>query len=145
MDRNEFEHIRDLHGKRIDVDIRFEQNTSISAVQTFKNVPIWNEPGHPLFINGLYNPKHKTVVYNIRVDGLGPICRVCVNGVEHGNAGRTHKHSFVTEECARTDNLGSDVVVRNDLEGKTAREVFRDFCARAHIKHAGTFYDPQDM
>ena len=145
MDRYAFEYIRDLHGKKIETDIRFERDTAIASVLTFKNVRIWNEPDHVLFLNGTYKPRLKTIIYNVRVEGLGPICRVCVNGVEHGNAGRTHKHSLLTEECARIENLARDVVARPDLEGLTAREVFRDFCVRSRILHTGIFHDPEGI
>ena len=145
MDRNEFKRLRDLEGKKIEADIRFERDTSVAAVLTFRNVRIWNDLGYALFLNGRYNPRFKAIIYNVRVEDLGPICRVCVNGQEHDNAGRTHKHSLRTEECAKTGNVGKDVVLRPDLVGLTAREVFDDFCVRAHIIHTGTFHDPEGI
>ena len=144
MDRNEFKRLRDLEGKRIEVDIRFEQDTSIAAVLTFKNIRIWNDLGYAVFLNGTYKPRLKAIIYNVRIEDIGPICRICVNGQEHGNAGRTHKHSLKTEECAKTGNIGKDVVARLDLEGKSAYEVFQDFCTRANIAHVGTFYAPEN-
>ena len=144
MDRSEFERVRDLHRKKIESDIRFERDTAISAVLTFKNVRILNDLGYMLMLNGTYKPRLKCVIYNVRVEDLGPICRICVNGVEHGNAGRTHKHSLLTEECAKSGNLGKDVVARPDLMGKTAHEVFQDFCVRARILHTGMFYNQEE-
>lgn len=144
MDRGEFERIRNLHRKKIEVDIRFEKDAAIAAVLTFKNIRITNELGYILLLNGTYKPRLKCIIYNVRIENLGPICRICVNGVEHGNAGRTHKHSLATEECSKSGNLGKDVVPRPDLEGKTAHEVFKDFCARARILHTGKFYNSED-
>ena len=145
MNRHEFKRLRDLEGKTIEADIRFEKDSSIAAVLTFRNVRISNDLGYALFLNGRYNARFKAIIYNVRVEDLGPICRVCVNGEAHGNVGRTHKHSLKTEECAKFGNIGKDVVPRPDLMGMSAREVFNDFCTRALIVHTGMFYDPEGI
>jgi hypothetical protein len=54
---------------------------------------------------------------------------------------RTHKHALVSEDDPRL-NLPIRVTPRPDLEGKSAREVWRVLCEQANIEHIGQFIDP---
>ncbi len=81
---------------------------------------------------------------NVHARGVGPICRLCVKGTQHGGAGRTHKHAVKTAGCA-AKNLPT-AEARPEFEGKTLVEVWRDFCAMGAINHDGSLrcadYDP---
>ncbi len=140
MDRQQFEHLRDLHGKRIDSDIRFVQGQGSSAV--FENVEILNEDGWAAQLHGTYSSKRNSIIYVVVLDGIGPICRICVRGSLHGSHGRTHKHALSAESCPR-QNLQIDVTSRPELDALNAQEVFRRFCVDAKILFKGTFYDPE--
>jgi hypothetical protein len=142
MNRTEFERIRDNPDKEITHDIRFKPVTGKQALE-FEGIPvaISGEPYVMAELHGAFTPRLNKVKYNVTVKGVGPICRVDVNGVNHGDAGRTHKHSLELETCPQS-NLPLDVVARPDLAGLTARQVFEDFCKRAKIKHSGQFFDP---
>jgi hypothetical protein len=79
----------------------------------------------------------------VHVSGLGPICRLDVDGAAHRPAGRSHKHSLVTERCPDW-NLRDGVEDRPDLAGRPLAEVFAIFCAMAGIVHEGVFDLPPE-
>jgi len=83
------------------------------------------------------------ISYNFSIRGVGPICRVDVNGSIHKNCGRTHKHSLQREIDPRR-NL-PDAIARPELSGLTARQVWQVICEEAGIKHLGEFMDPEGV
>ena len=139
MTRLEFETLRDLPGKKLFGDLVFASSEATSPVVTFDSVKIENALDLPLRLNGRYNRLLPSVVFNFRIMGVGPICRVEVNGTMHRGS-RTHKHSLVNEDDPR-QNLPS-IVDRPDLVGKSAREVWFVLCEQAKIEHVGQFVDP---
>jgi hypothetical protein len=80
---------------------------------------------------------------NVHVPGLGPICRLDVDGPAHRPAGRSHKHSLQNERCPDR-NLPDGVIDRPDLAGSTLRQVFTEFCRIADIKHLGQLDTPDE-
>jgi hypothetical protein len=76
--------------------------------------------------------------FNVHVVGVGPICRVDVDGPAHRPAGRSHKRALRSERCPDR-NLPDQVHDRPDLSGKNLVELFEIFCQMAHIEHVGTF------
>jgi hypothetical protein len=80
---------------------------------------------------------------NVHVPGIGPICRLDVDGPAHRPCGRSHKHSLQTEGCPDR-NLPDGVIDRPDLAGKSLQEVFGQFCEMAQIRHTGTFEVPTE-
>ena len=140
MTHAEFQQLRDLPEKIVVADIEFKFDKDGRPNMIFRDVAVLNSLGWEVSLNGTYKPDIPAVSFNFSVHGIGPICRVDVNGTIHGSAGRTHKHDLRREEDARR-NLPT-AVARPDLEGKTAREVWEDLCQRANIQHTGRFIDP---
>jgi hypothetical protein len=141
MTRSEFEQLRDLPGKRITADIVFQRSRVTSPNLTFENVVVENSLNWEVLLNGTFKPDLPSVTYNFYIKSVGgAICRVCVNGMSHLNAGRTHKHDLQHESDPR-NNLPV-AVSRPDLVGKTAREVWAMLMQQANIQHTGGFIDP---
>ena len=78
--------------------------------------------------------------FNVVFIGLGPICRLDVDGTAHRPAGRSHKHALATPRCP--DQNLRQVTDRPDLSGSSLRAVFEAFCAMAQIEHLGAFEEP---
>lgn len=97
MDRNEFDALRNLRGKAIDGDVKFRADSRGSQVMRVKRIEVQNAIGWPVSIDAHYDPRFPKFVLNFSIDGIGPICRVCVNGTEHKDVGRFHKHELREE------------------------------------------------
>ncbi|MFD2234241.1 hypothetical protein [Phaeospirillum tilakii] len=144
MDGPEFRRLRDLPGKRIVGDIRLAPRSDISAAWEAKDIPIANADGVDarMTIQLVTETGAKTI--NVKVPGVGPICRLEVDSRPHRPASRSHKHALRTVDCPR-DNLKRDVVDRPELSGRPLKEVFDAFCRMAQITHEGTLILPPDL
>lgn len=138
MDRTEFEALRDVSGKYIDGDVRLTGAPRTEPILCADDIPIHNIMGVPLMLNVTFNPRASAFKCNVHARGVGPICRLEINGAEHPGAGRTHKHALRTESCPR-QNLHRDVTPRPDLNGATLEEAWTSFCKMAGIEHRGSF------
>ncbi len=143
MNRRDFKHLRDLSGKTISAAIKLTPKQACRPLLTTDRIAIENAGGARLWMNINYNPETGTKGVNVTHEGEGPICRLDVDGTQHGPAGRSHKHS-VQNENSVNENLRDGVVARADLSGKTLREVFDDFCSAANITFTGTFDAPDE-
>lgn len=143
MDRPTFEAIRDTLGKTIPEDIRFARRQAMAPALVVDGVRIENDAGVHLVLSMTYNPRmgHKSI--NVHIPGIGPICRLDVDGPPHRPAGRSHKHALRTERCPDR-NLPEAVIDRPDLSGRPWRVIFAAFCAMANISHTGHFYAPDE-
>jgi hypothetical protein len=141
MNRNEFEQLRNLPGKRITGDIVFTAPRDGKPNLVFDQVVVANDLQWDVLLNGTYKPGIPAVSFNFVIRGLGPVCRIEVNGPIHGDAGRTHKHDLRSADDPRL-NL-PNAVARTDLEGRSAREVWEMLYQQANIIHEGTFHDPE--
>lgn len=144
MDGQEFRRLRDLPGKRIVGDIRLAPRSDISAAWEAKDILITNADGVDarMTIQLVTETGAKTI--NVKVPGVGPICRLEVDSRPHRPASRSHKHALRTADCPR-DNLKRDVIDRPDLSGRPLTEVFDAFCRMAQITHEGTLILPPDL
>jgi hypothetical protein len=140
MNRNEFEALRNLPDKRIAGDIRIESKQATSPNLTFEDVVLENSLNYDVVLNGTYKPDIPSVTFNFVLRGVGPICRLCVNGPIHPGAGRTHKHDLRQDSDPR-NNLPI-AVARTELDGSSAREIWEDLMRQAKIEHTSTFHDP---
>lgn len=141
MDRHEFERLRDLKGKCIRSDIEFRPDPKVSPNLVFDNVEVHNAEGAELFLNGTYKPFIPAVTFNFAVKGVGPICRLDVNGTVHGTQGRTHKHALQSDADPRM-NL-PQAIARPDVVELSVREIWNKLCQEANIRHEGRFMDPE--
>lgn len=133
--------MRDLPDKVITVDIRFSRRQATAPALIAENILIENSQSLDLRLHIACNPETGAKTFNVFMPGMGPICRLDVDGPAHRPAGRTHKHSLQTPRCPDR-NLPEGVDDRPDLSGKGLKELFDFFCAQAHITHTGSFTEP---
>jgi hypothetical protein len=142
MNRQQFEQLRNLTGKRITVDIEFQEDAKTIPNLVFGGVKVENTGGLEIVLNGTYRPQIGSVTYNFVQVGIGPVCRIDVNGTIHGSAGRTHKHEMRQEsDCSSRKNLPY-AFARPELIDMTPRGVWELLCEEARIAHMGNFIDP---
>jgi hypothetical protein len=141
VDRQDFEALRDIPDKVIRGDIRLVQRRQTLPAMVADNVEIENSSGTALKLNISYNPEVGSKTFNVTAAGIGPICRLDVDGPAHRPAGRSHKHSVQTDRCPDR-NLPDGVIERADLAGKSVTDLFAIFCQIANITHEGTFHSP---
>jgi hypothetical protein len=139
--RSEFEALRDLTGKKIEADIRFAHPRNLSPVWVAENVSIATAGGEALSLHISYNPIVGSKTFNVVKPGVGPICRLDVDGPAHRPAGRSHKHSLQTTRCPDR-NLPDGVLDKPEYAGRSIEDLFRIFCQLAHIEFTGTFMAP---
>ena len=142
MTRAEFLYLRDLPGKIIDSDIVWKQEKGVRPNKVFSRVLVKNSLGLEVWLNGTFKPTLVATTYNFVLLGTGPICRVDVNGPEHQDQGRTHKHDLRFVEDSEPGRNLPTAVARPDLASKDARQVWDVLCKQANIFHRGRFYDP---
>lgn len=143
MDRVQFERLRDLDGKVIQVDIRLLEREEHRPFLSADEIRIENTLGHEAKLNIRYNPRRGSTTFNVCVTGIGPICRLDVNGTVHGKCGRTHKHFLLTPLCPE-NSLHDGVEARSELEGQSVKALFTTFCTMARIRHDGNFILPDE-
>lgn len=142
MDRNEFEALRDLPGKTIAEDIVLQETKDNHPLYTAR-VTIRNDIGIDARLQITWNYETDAKSLNVWIPGVGPICRLDVDGPPHKPYGRCHKHSLKLPDCSsNVINLSRDIIDRNDLSSKSIKEVFTDFCQKACIEHHGEFHVP---
>jgi hypothetical protein len=142
LNRTEFEALRNLHGKVIRGDIMFARRGQMRPLLT-ADLEIENSSGIDLRLVISVNPEVGSKTFNVMVRGVGPICRLDVDGPAHGAAGRQHKHSLQTERCPDR-NLPDGVQAHPELEGCSVRECFNEFCRISHIQHLGNLFPPDE-
>jgi hypothetical protein len=141
LDRKTFDALRDLPGKRIQGDIRFIASRAIRPLLIAEDIRIQNQFSVDLRLTVKYNPEVGSSTFNVHVPGVGPICRLDVDGPPHRPFGRSHKHAMQSEECPRR-NLPEGVSDWPDLSGKSVADLFGAFCEMASIDHDGVFFAP---
>lgn len=141
MNRKEFELLRDLSDKVIESDIIWSQKKGMAKNLVFDKIQVLNSLGFDVLLNGTYKPALKAISFNFVVSGIGPICRLEINGLSHGKAGRNHKHDL-NDESDPCNNLPY-AINKDDLANKNPTELWRILCSFANIKHNGNFIDPE--
>jgi hypothetical protein len=137
MNRAEFEQLRDLPDKRIEGNIIFSLPGGSKPIHIITPLPVQNALGIDLVLQGSYNAEIRKLTVQFLVRGIGPICRLCINGRLHRALGRTHKHDLHDE-----DDPGKNLpqaVSRTDLSGPPLETVWRTICKQAKILHNGSF------
>lgn len=141
MERTEFEALGDLPSKKIEATIRFTRSRNLSPTLVAEGVPISTGGGDLLSLNISYNPVVGSKTFNVVKPGVGPICRLDVDGPAHRPAGRSHKHSLQTARCPDR-NLPDGVLDKPEYAGKTVGDLFDVFCQLAKIEFTGTLLAP---
>jgi hypothetical protein len=141
MNRQEFQQIRDLPEKKISVDIVWSAPRDSKPNIIFEQVPVENSLQWDIILNGTFKREIPSCTFNFVLRGTGPICRVEVNATIHEDVGRNHKHELRKDTDPR-NNLPS-AIRRDDLVGKSAREIFEVLCKEANIIHTGQFQNPE--
>lgn len=141
MDRIAFEALRDASSKLIRGDIRLIQTRPTAPLWTAEGVRIENALGFDAKLNVTFNPRTGGKTFNVSVRGIGPICRLDIDGHLHPPAGRTHKHGLRTPGCPDRNLPHADP--RPELTGASLEEAFVAFCAMASIRHEGRFLGPE--
>lgn len=144
VDRTQFETLRGLPGKVIRGDIRFANRRATHPAIVAEGIAIENTGGVDLRLNITFNPEVGSKSFNVHAVGVGPICRLDVDGTAHRPCGRSHKHSLQTDRCPDR-NLPDSVVDRSDLSGQSVRALFGVFCELGNIEHEGDFHAPDDV
>ena len=145
MDRTDFERLRDLVDKTIAGDLEFEQSTTHEHLLIVPPTEIESSETGELVMNATYSILAESVVFNFVIRRVGPICRVCVNGVSHRGQGRTHKHSLQYPDDALPENNLPHAVPRSDLVGLNVLEVWDRLCEEAHLQHRGRLILPVEL
>jgi hypothetical protein len=141
MNRAEFIELRDLPGKRIVGDIALKRKKDSSIVFASGAVQIEADHGTLANLHLEYNEATDAKTVNVTIVGVGPVCRLDVDGKVHRPAGRSHKHALKMPECP-SNNLPLAVIDRPDLAGQPIEHVFAEFCAMAHIEFNGEITFP---
>lgn len=144
MNRRDFEALRDLPGKRIDGAIRLVQKQVTHPLCSADRIPIANDLGASIVMNVNLNPKSGAKGINVTLVGEGPICRLDVDGTNHGDSGRSHKHA-VQDEASIRRCLREGTIARGELSGQSLQEVLVVFCREAHIVWTGELVLPEGV
>lgn len=140
MDRHKFQALRDIEAKEISEDIKFEPKRLGDSSMAFSDVQVQNGLDVTVILSGRYNPRIPSLTFNFYVPGIGPICRLDVNGQNHKDVGRYHKHDLRRDSDPR-NNLPS-AIQRDDLKGMAIKDIWEMLCEQANIKHTGRFFAP---
>jgi len=143
VDRKPFESLRDEPDKTINGPIRLVRRAATSPTLVADGIQVRSSLGGDVRLSIAYNPEIGSKTCNVYVPGLGPICRLDVDGPAHRPAGRSHKHSLQTTRCPDR-NLPDGIMDRPDLAGQSLQEVFTAFCAMARIVHNGDLIIPDE-
>jgi hypothetical protein len=142
VNRTEFDALRALTGKIIRGDIRFLHREPTRPF-LIAELEIENAAALDLRLMIRFNPEVGSKTFAVDVRGVGPICRLDIDGHSHPPAGRQHKHALQTERCPDR-NLPEGVHARLDLAGRSLRECFVEFCTLGTIQHEGRFFAPDE-
>jgi len=141
--RTEFERLRDLREKVIREDIKLTKRKALASVRVTKAVPIENSLGYDLKLHVKVNTETGEKTICVVASGVGPICRLDVDGHEHGASGRSHKHALQSERCP-DGNLPCGVRKMDGVSGSDIVTLFGEFCKLANIQFLGRF-DTSDI
>lgn len=130
MTRTEFEDLRKTTGKHFEGMLKFSPDPNHPGSYVASGV-IRCSDGTAATAYLRYNDITLSKTINIVMAGVGPICRLDVDGSIHKDAGRNHKHELRTPGCS-ANNLPT-AVPRPELAGFTIDQVISIFCVDAGI------------
>ena len=139
MTQQEFESILSDDTKEISADIVWNQDTDHSQSREFR-IDVESATGHPIFLNGWYNPLSGKLSYSIIHRSMGRIYGLDL-GADHRNpsgerVGEKHKHRW---KDGSRDKWARDITE----PWNRPVEVWEQFCDEARLRHSGTMSQPQ--
>ena len=128
--------------KRIEGNLAWQPDPSHIPAVTFR-VSVGSEPDWPLTVHASWNPKAGKLGYTLLFQGEGRIYALDL-GAPHRNpggerVGDVHKHRWTDEFRDKWAYAPEDITATWDQPV----EVWRQFCAEANIRHAGTLRVPE--
>lgn len=142
MKKDQFDKLRNLPGKKIAGPVNFSKKQATQPLLHAEGIDIKNDLGAPLKMNINFNPETGAKGINVVHVGEGPICRLDVDGAEHHDKGRSHKHDVQDDNSVRR-HLAHGVTTRPEMSGKLLRDIFDTFCQQANIAFEGEFNAPE--
>ena len=128
--------------KVISKNIVWKNDHDRSPAQVFR-VEVDSAPGHPIFINGWFNPSSGKLSFAIIYRGIGRIYGLDL-GADHRNPdgdhlGEKHKHQW------RQGAGDKWAYVPADITEPWSRpiEVWEQFCLEANLRHSGMTRHPE--
>ena len=134
MTRTEFEALLRSPGKRISEPVSLVPDASQPRKLVAQAI-VRNGDGREAVVHIRFDTRTLSKTINVVVSGVGPICRLDVDGARHRTEGRNHKHDLQTPRCPAR-NL-PEAVARPELSGQSIADVFSAFCRESGIRNAG--------
>ncbi len=139
---DEFRHILSDSTKRIGVSITWSDDEDHSPARQFA-VPVDNDEGHPLHINGWYNAYSGKLSFTLIRGGTGRIYGLDFGAGHHNptceTIDGTHKHHWTEAYRDKLAYVPADITAEWDDPGTA----WQQFCAEANIQHHGDFGYPE--
>ena len=135
MNQKEFETLRDLPNKTIDGDIVLQLSKTHTTSKRAEDVEVTNSLGLTITLDVTEKPDIPSYSFNFSAAGVGPICRLDINGTKHGEAGRTHKHELHHDTDPGRNLPNAHALPA--LENATLESAWRWLCSAAQINHTG--------
>ncbi len=142
MSNAEFESILADESKRIDGDIRWQEDEDHSPSVEFR-VEVSSDSGWPLFVRGSFNPLVPALSFAMILKTAGRIYALDL-GKDHHNpqcdqVGEKHKHRWSEQYRDK------EAYVPDDITAAASNPVsaWKQFCAETRIQHTGTIKAPQ--
>ena len=141
MTQQEFEAILSDDTKEIAEDIVWRDGECEMA-KTF-NIEVDSDLGHPISVNGWYNPSTGKLSYAIIHRVVGRIYGLDL-GADHrnpdgGHVGEKHKHRWTERSRDKHTYVPEDISETWDRPV----EVWKQFCAEANLRHSGEIDQPE--
>jgi hypothetical protein len=141
MQRGEFEAIWALPGKCVNEDIVFTAAKGLRGTYCFDDIEVLVDHPSKLLVHGTFNCRTGALIFNFTLDGVGPVCRYCLGGTAHGDAGRWHQH-LLRQESHPRQNLPF-AIPRLTLRGLSAIKTWEQICQESNITHTADFFEPE--
>lgn len=137
----EFDAILVDRAKSILGDITWQQSEDHAPWLEFR-AEVQSAAGWPLFVTGSYNPLIPALSYTLILKTVGRVYGLDL-GKDHHNpqcnqVGETHKHRWTEKFGDKEAYAPSDITA----QASQPIEVWRQFCAEAHLVHNGILNSP---
>jgi hypothetical protein len=141
MRQKDFEELWNSRNKCINETISYVPHRTIPDTWVFDGIDVMNSTENEMVLNGTFHCGTGEIVFNFRVPLVSAFRRYDIGGGIHRDSGRNHVHITRKDNCiARKLPFA---IRRDDLRGKTPKEVWQVVCLEADIAHTDTFFGPE--